>query len=202
MNKLAVAVLLLFVSLAANGQCPATVNTGDTITAAYANSVKDALTSWCGNITANGKTIAGAGTISAGAISSSGTITGTGAFMDAASYPQLSFDDQSAPTDEKHWQLFGAPDGSFNLRAHNEASSVFNTALSSSRTGATVDEVKIWVPMKTVKQIDLDDPGSRPTCAVAYRGHVWLDEGGAGVKDSLAVCAKDAGDAYAWRTIY
>jgi hypothetical protein len=44
--------------------------------------------------------------------------------------------------------------------------------------------------------------GSKPTCDSTTRGTFWHTAGGAGVKDSVEVCAKDAGDAYAWRTIY
>lgn len=54
----------------------------------------------------------------------------------------------------------------------------------------------------TGSAIDLGDPGAQPTCAVGFRGTIWIDEGTAGVKDSVAVCAKDAANAYAWRTIY
>lgn len=50
--------------------------------------------------------------------------------------------------------------------------------------------------------LDLNDGGTRPTCDSSTRGYMWIDEGGAGVADSVAVCAKDSGDAYAWRTIY
>jgi hypothetical protein len=43
---------------------------------------------------------------------------------------------------------------------------------------------------------------TRPSCAVAVRGRLWFVAGAAGTKDSLSVCAKDATDAYAWRTLY
>ncbi len=41
-----------------------------------------------------------------------------------------------------------------------------------------------------------------PTASAALAGIVWHTRSGAGVKDNVQVCAKDAGDAYAWRTIY
>jgi hypothetical protein len=41
-----------------------------------------------------------------------------------------------------------------------------------------------------------------PTCAAAFRGLITYTFGGAGVKDIVQVCAKDAGDAYAYRAIY
>ncbi len=44
--------------------------------------------------------------------------------------------------------------------------------------------------------------GTRPACDVVQRGRIWQMLGGAGVKDELAVCAKDAGGAYAWRVLY
>lgn len=50
--------------------------------------------------------------------------------------------------------------------------------------------------------LNLDDPGTRPTCDSTTRGYLWFDEGGAGVADSFALCAKDSGDAYDWRVIY
>lgn len=44
--------------------------------------------------------------------------------------------------------------------------------------------------------------GTKPTCASGIRGTYWYTQGGTGVKDNVEVCAKDAADAYAWRTIY
>jgi hypothetical protein len=44
--------------------------------------------------------------------------------------------------------------------------------------------------------------GAAPSCAAANRGQIWYVPGGAGVKDVVEVCAKDATDAYAWRPIY
>ena len=41
-----------------------------------------------------------------------------------------------------------------------------------------------------------------PACGVAVRGRIWFVAGAPGVKDSLSVCAKDASDGYAWRTLY
>jgi hypothetical protein len=43
---------------------------------------------------------------------------------------------------------------------------------------------------------------AQPACAAAVRGRFWYVPGAAGVKDSLSVCAKDATDAFAWRTLY
>lgn len=43
---------------------------------------------------------------------------------------------------------------------------------------------------------------TKPTCDNTVRGTFWATQSGAGVKDAVEVCAKDAADAYAWRTIY
>lgn len=48
---------------------------------------------------------------------------------------------------------------------------------------------------------DFVDPGTKPTCDSSKRGIVFVDEGGAGVADTAEMCTKDAGDAYAWRTL-
>ena len=48
----------------------------------------------------------------------------------------------------------------------------------------------------------LNTATAKPTCDSTTRGTFWYTQGGAGVKDAVEVCAKDAADAYAWRTIY
>ncbi len=50
--------------------------------------------------------------------------------------------------------------------------------------------------------IRLNTADVRPACDLDARGTFWLIQGAAGVKDSVAVCAKDAADAYAWRSIW
>ena len=54
----------------------------------------------------------------------------------------------------------------------------------------------------------LNTATAKPDCSngnpdvSTVRGTFWFTQGGAGVKDSVEVCAKDASDNYAWRTIY
>ncbi len=43
---------------------------------------------------------------------------------------------------------------------------------------------------------------AKPGCGASSRGTFWVTQGGAGVKDSVQVCAKDVAEVYAWRTIY
>jgi hypothetical protein len=46
--------------------------------------------------------------------------------------------------------------------------------------------------------VQIEDGGTRPTCAAGIRGSIWYDAGGAGVLDTLEVCRKDASNNYAW----
>jgi hypothetical protein len=48
----------------------------------------------------------------------------------------------------------------------------------------------------------LDTATAKPACSVSTRGTFWVTQGATNVKDSVEVCAKDAANAYAWRTIY
>ena len=43
---------------------------------------------------------------------------------------------------------------------------------------------------------------TQPTCGTGVRGRLWFVAGGTGTKDTLSVCAKDATNAYAWRSLY
>ena len=48
----------------------------------------------------------------------------------------------------------------------------------------------------------LRDKGTKPSCGPIHQFKIWVDQALAGVKDTVEVCAKDASDIYAWRTIY
>ncbi|MCK5491133.1 MAG: hypothetical protein KAI67_04790 [Candidatus Pacebacteria bacterium] len=50
--------------------------------------------------------------------------------------------------------------------------------------------------------IRLNTADARPACNLDARGTFWFIRGAAGVKDSVAVCAKDVAGAYAWRSIW
>jgi hypothetical protein len=65
----------------------------------------------------------------------------------------------------------------------------------------------LWYDGTVFRQIASQPlPGSpvslQPTCSAALRGRLWFATGATGVKDGLTVCAKDATEAYAWRTLY
>jgi hypothetical protein len=44
--------------------------------------------------------------------------------------------------------------------------------------------------------------GAQPACSSTTGGFMWYIQSGSGVKDSVQVCAKDAGNIYAWRILY
>jgi len=50
--------------------------------------------------------------------------------------------------------------------------------------------------------VNVATTATQPACSVTQRGRFWQTLGGTGVKDAVTVCAKDASDAYAWRSIY
>ncbi len=50
--------------------------------------------------------------------------------------------------------------------------------------------------------IRLNTATTKPACDPITRGTFWVAQGGVEVKDTVEICAKDASDAYAWRTIY
>ncbi len=50
--------------------------------------------------------------------------------------------------------------------------------------------------------VRLNTATAKPTCDATSRGTFWMAQGAAGVKDTVEVCAKDAADAYSWRTLY
>jgi hypothetical protein len=50
--------------------------------------------------------------------------------------------------------------------------------------------------------VNVASAATQPACSAAQRGRFWQTLGGTGVKDTVTVCAKDASDAYAWRSIY
>ena len=50
--------------------------------------------------------------------------------------------------------------------------------------------------------IRLNTTTSKPTCDVDTRGTLWFTQGGTSVADTLEVCAKNAGDTYAWVPLY
>lgn len=51
-------------------------------------------------------------------------------------------------------------------------------------------------------RLQLTESTPKPTCAAGSAGTFAYTKGGAGVKDTVEICAKDASGNYAWRTLY
>lgn len=43
--------------------------------------------------------------------------------------------------------------------------------------------------------------GTKPTCAVAQRGKVWVTQSASGTTDSVDICLKSTADTYSWRNL-
>jgi hypothetical protein len=50
--------------------------------------------------------------------------------------------------------------------------------------------------------VRLNTATAKPACDATTRGTFWFTQAAVGIKDSAEVCAKDASNAYAWRTLY
>lgn len=48
----------------------------------------------------------------------------------------------------------------------------------------------------------LNTTATKPTCSSSQRGTFWVTQSGAGVKDAVEVCVKNASDTYSWFAIY
>lgn len=163
-------------------------------------------------ITANGGTLIG---VQGYATSSGGTSPLIGGLFSVGSVPApsssvgLAAGNGSSPSnifqaiDATTPVLTVADDGATTITTVG-ASTVPLTVSNSTSTGA------IFIAKdNTTTTFTLPDGGgmilgtaTRPTCDSTYRGAFWYVAGGAGVADTVAVCAKDGADAYAWRTIY
>lgn len=68
------------------------------------------------------------------------------------------------------------------------------------RGAASTYEDRVYIPPWA--GIQLNGALGLPTCDSAHRGTIYYGAAGAGVQDTLLVCAKSNADVYAWRTIY
>lgn len=55
--------------------------------------------------------------------------------------------------------------------------------------------------LRLPKGFIISDGGVRPAASEVLRGYVWVEHGGAGVRDTLSMVIKNAADAYAWADI-
>jgi len=71
-----------------------------------------------------------------------------------------------------------------------------------SGAGMIVSETADTISIATADTLRNQPSGTRPACSVSTRGMFWHTNGASGAKDAVEVCARDAMEAYAWRTIY
>ncbi len=103
---------------------------------------------------------------------------------------------------EGNWEVSndGTRQGSFTIRQDQSQIPEFminsngNIGIGTTNPGTKLEVsggVKVLPPANT-----------RPACSVTFRGTFWFEQGATGVKDNVSVCAKDATNNYAWRTLY
>jgi hypothetical protein len=64
---------------------------------------------------------------------------------------------------------------------------------------------QLWYDGSVFRMVSAQSPivgAGRPSCAAATQSRIWFTPGTAGLKDELAVCAKDAANLFAWRVVY
>lgn len=100
--------------------------------------------------------------------------------------------------------LNGNPNGAF-LAAHDGSSYItmqYQANLHQFRTGGGLTTT-MYVTSEGISVTRLIlQSSSEIACTSDYRGHMVLVAGGVGVKDTVRICAKDAANAYAYRTLY
>lgn len=92
---------------------------------------------------------------------------------------------------------------------HSTADHFGNSFVVTTEPNAVGEAIMRFGPLATTGNVfwlrgglQLIQNGSQYTCDSTTRGMFFVTDSAAGVKDKVEVCAKDAGDAYAWRTIY
>jgi hypothetical protein len=86
--------------------------------------------------------------------------------------------------------------GNWSIYNNSNYNNYFAGALGIGTTTAPTEKLEVNGGVK------LNTTSAKPTCSATTRGTFWFTQGATGVKDSVQVCAKDAANAYAWRTIY
>ncbi|MBI2451235.1 MAG: prepilin-type N-terminal cleavage/methylation domain-containing protein, partial [Parcubacteria group bacterium] len=95
----------------------------------------------------------------------------------------------------------GDIDDSFRLYGYDSGAYIF-TINSSGNVGIGTTTISTSQKLEINGGIALNTVTAKPTCSSTTRGTFWATQNGVGVKDNVEVCAKDAANAYAWRTIY
>jgi len=140
----------------------------------------------------------------------SGDINGNQEDLDAravkvtSATPTVKLYETDAGSDEKYWRLY-SNGGAFYIQTSNDAYTASNNALIIDRSGNSATNFVVTTASSNGNAMAVNssglkiyDMGTKPACNSTTRGYIWRDEGGAGVADTLEVCAKNSSDTYAW----
>lgn len=92
--------------------------------------------------------------------------------------------------------------GAGKLHIYDDIAGIRLTVDSAGNVGIGTSAISSGQKLEINGGVTLATATSKPACNSTTRGTFWAVQSGAGVKDTVEVCAKDAADAYAWRTIY
>lgn len=125
--------------------------------------------------------------------------SGTGSPSLQCSVCQLAVSITQFPVDAVPLAVWTATNGTWMSGSDNLALLSEGPSLSA---GANVTLTQTGNSVTIAARLATLPSGPQPACAAATGGTMWYTPGGTGIKDNVQVCAKDAADAYAWRTIY
>ncbi len=169
--------------------------------------------SWCWGKTTNGSNSTGtplscfdaAGNAWWGGTQSAQPIAGGRLYIEKAGAIAVFFNDSSQSAGHRMWGFRTVNSGgAFQIAAENDDGSGQNAGLQVNRNGTVAIANSTGASGELAVQGGLQSytKAPFPTCDSTHRGEFFLQQGASGVKDSAAVCAKDASNAYAWRTLY
>ncbi|MCX6792437.1 MAG: hypothetical protein NTY12_00200 [Candidatus Falkowbacteria bacterium] len=121
-----------------------------------------------------------------------------GSGVEALSLRSTSNEGNFINVSEKYLAGYQDADNRFQITTYNNENSYISTG-GNFGVGTITPTAKLEVN----GGVKLNTVTAKPVCSDATnRGTFWVTQGGTGVADSVEVCAKDASNAYAWRTIY
>jgi len=169
--------------------------------------------SWCWGKTANGDNSTGtplfcfdaAGNAWWGGSQAAQPIAGGRLYIEKAGAIAVFFNDSSQPSGNRMWGLRTVNSGgAFQIASENDDGSGQNAGLQVNRNGtvAIANSTGASAELAVKGGLQSYTTAPFPACDSTHRGEFFLQQGGPEIKDSAAVCAKDATGTYAWRSIY
>lgn len=168
-----------------------------------------------GAVTTGTQTIAGDKTLTGVLLSSAGTATapgiawsadsdgtGTGFYRSAANEVSIALNGVRAVRIQGSSPcIYGDTNSSFVCLNSSVGSQLryIDNAVTVDSANVTVSGVSLRTTLGV--RLNTSGGGSKPTCDSSIRGMVWYVQGGAGVADTVEICAKAAADTYAWRSM-